>query len=92
MDRSVLATAAVIFGCTLSGFVLSVLIFETDNPLTAGLLGTGGGAMIGSFIAAIATDEPLLGGRTDMAAKRGLGLGASAPAKSEEGRDPSKAL
>lgn len=92
MDRSVLATAAVIFGCTLSGFVLSVLIFETDNPLTAGLLGTGGGAMIGSFIAAIATDEPLLGGRTDMAAKRGLGLGASAAGKSEEGRDPSKAL
>ncbi len=92
MDRSVLATAAVIFGCTLSGFVLSVFIFESDSPLTAGLLGTGGGAMIGSFIAAIATNEPLLGGRTDMAAKRGLGHGRPANRTPEEGRDASKAL
>lgn len=91
MDRASLATVLVIVSATLAGFVLSVFIFEPDNPITAGLLGTGGGAMIGSFIAAIATDEPLLGGRTDMAAKRGLGPRPAAR-KPEDGRDPSKAL
>ena len=91
MDRAALATALVIMSTTLAGFVLSVFIFETDSPITAGLLGTGGGAMLGSFIAAIATNEPLLGGRTDMAAKRGLGH--STPTRTpEDGRDPSKAL
>ncbi len=90
MDRSIVATAVVVLGCTLAGFILSVFIFPSASPIIAGLLGTGGGAMIGSFIAAIATDEPLIGGRTDMAAKRGLGT--RRPGGPDDGRDPSKAL
>ncbi|MFN8640017.1 MAG: hypothetical protein U0360_11380 [Dehalococcoidia bacterium] len=90
MDRSIVATAVVVVGCTLAGFILTVFIFHSANPITAGLLGTGGGAMIGSFIAAIATNEPLLGGRTDMEAKRGPS--SRRPPPPEDGRDPSKAL
>ena len=56
-----LGTVLVTFGGTLIGFVLSVFVFESDRPLIAGLLGTGGGTMIGAYIAAIATNEPLLG-------------------------------
>jgi hypothetical protein len=56
-----LGTVLVTFGGTLIGFVLSVFVFESDRPLVAGLLGTGGGTMIGAYIAAIATNEPLLG-------------------------------
>jgi hypothetical protein len=91
VDRAALATTAVVVGSTLAGFVLSVFVFESDSPITAGLLGTGGGAMIGSFIAAIATDEPLLGGRTDMAAK--TGPRPTAPDdRTRDGHDPTKAL
>ena len=56
-----LGTVLVTFGGTLIGFVLSVFVFESDRPLIAGLLGTGGGTMIGAYIAAVATNEPLIG-------------------------------
>ncbi len=61
MERSMLSTVLVTFGGTIIGFVLSVFVFESDQPLLAGLLGTGGGTMIGAYIAAIATNEPLIG-------------------------------
>ena len=96
MDRGLLAVVVLIMSTTLAGFYLSVFVVETDIPIVAGLLGTGGGAMLGSFIAAIATDEPLIGGKTDMAAKRGgIGSVPRAPGptdKSEAERDASKAL
>ena len=67
-----LGTVLVTFGGTLIGFVLSVFVFESDRPLVAGLLGTGGGTMIGAYIAAIATNEPLLGrGSTPPSRPRG---------------------
>ena len=56
-----LGTVLVTFGGTVIGFVLSVFVVDSDSPLIAGLLGTGGGTMIGAYIAAIATNEPLLG-------------------------------
>ncbi len=90
MDRSMLLTMMFVFGCTLTGFVVSVFVVESDMPIVSGLLGTGAGAMLGSFVAAIATDEPLIGGRTDMAAKRPrVRPAADRPA---EDRDASKAL
>lgn len=61
MDRRLLATTLVTFGGTVTGFVLSVFVFKSDSPIIAGLLGTGGGTMIGAYIAAIATNEPLIG-------------------------------
>lgn len=61
MERGMLGTVLVTFGGTIIGFVLSVFVFESDRPLVAGLLGTGGGTMIGAYIAAIATNEPLIG-------------------------------
>lgn len=61
MERGLLATMLITFGGTIAGFVLSVFVFESDRPLIAGLLGTGGGTMIGAYIAAIATNEPLIG-------------------------------
>lgn len=90
VDRSMLFTMLFVFGCTLTGFVVSVFVVESDMPVVSGLLGTGGGAMIGSFIAALATDEPLIGGKTDMALKR-----PRPPRNTEsstEDRDASKAL
>lgn len=62
MERGMLGTVLITFGGTITGFVLTVFVFESDMPLVAGLLGTGGGTMIGAYIAAIATNEPLLGG------------------------------
>ena len=61
MDRGLLATTLVTFGGTVTGFVLSVFVVKSDSPLIAGLLGAGGGTMIGAYIAAIATNEPLIG-------------------------------
>lgn len=91
MDRSMLMTMLFVFGCTLTGFVVSVFVVDSDMPVVSGLLGTGGGAMVGSFIAAVASDEPLIGGRTDMAAKRPRPRAASGDRTSED-RDASKAL
>ncbi|MSP22803.1 MAG: hypothetical protein EXR66_07315 [Dehalococcoidia bacterium] len=62
MERGMLPTVLVTLGGTVTGFVLSVFVFDTDMPVVASLLGTGGGTMIGAYIAAIATNEPLLGG------------------------------
>jgi hypothetical protein len=89
-----LAVGLLVMLTTLAGFWLSVFVFESDNPVVAGLLGTGGGAMLGSFIAAIATDEPLIGGKTDMAEKRRLyeRSQAARSSKPEDDRDASKAL
>jgi hypothetical protein len=95
VDRSLLAVVVLIMSTTLTGFYLSVFVVETDIPIVAGLLGTGGGAMLGSFIAAIATDEPLVGGKTDMAAKRGIGSvprAAGPPDTPKSEGDASKAL
>jgi len=85
-----LFTMCFVFACTLTGFVVSVFIVESDMPVVSGLLGTGGGAMVGSFIAALATDEPLIGGKTDMAAKRPRPR-RTAESNTED-RDASKAL
>ena len=92
MDRSMLFTMLFVFGCTLTGFVVSVFVVESDMPVVSGLLGTGGGAMIGSFIAALATDEPLIGGKTDMAAKRPRPRPPRSAEAGSEDHDPSKAL
>lgn len=64
-----LATVLVTVGGTITGFVLSVFVFESESPIIAGLLGTGGGTMIGAYIAAIATNEPLIG-RSSMPVSR----------------------
>jgi hypothetical protein len=91
-----LTIGLLVMATTLGGFWISVFVIDSDIPIVAGLLGTGGGAMLGSFIAAIATDEPLIGQKTDMAEKRRLYEQSqrrrAAADRPTDDRDSSKAL
>jgi hypothetical protein len=62
MHRELLATYALVGGCALVGFVVAVFVIDYEPRLLMGVYGAGAGLMVGAFIAAIASNEPLVGG------------------------------
>ena len=62
MHRELFATYAIVGGCALVGVLVAVFVIEYEPRLLMGVYGGGAGLMVGAFIAAIASNEPLVGG------------------------------
>jgi hypothetical protein len=61
VHRELFATYALVFGCALIGLGVTVFVADVQPAFLAWLLGAGAGTMVGAFIAAVATNEPLVG-------------------------------
>ena len=62
MHRELLGTYAIVGGFALAGLLVAVFVVEYEPRLLVGLYGAGVGLMLGAFIAAIASNVPLVGG------------------------------
>ncbi len=61
--RNALRIYLPIVGGLLLGVVIGGVILDTDPAISGWILGAGSGLMGGAFIAALVTNEPLVGGR-----------------------------
>ena len=62
MHRELLGTYAIVGGCALAGLLVAVFVVDYEPRVLLGAYGAGAGLMVGAFIAAIASNEPLVGG------------------------------
>lgn len=62
MHRELLGTYLLVFGGAFGGLLVGVLFVHTRPAPLGWLFGLGAGLMVGAFIAAIASNEPLVGG------------------------------
>ena len=63
MHRELLATYVLVAGGATAGLVVAILFFADSEPrVLMWIFGAGAGTMVGAFIAAIASNEPLIGG------------------------------
>jgi len=62
MHRELLGTYVVVGGCALVGLLVAVFVIDYEPRILLGAYGAGAGLMVGAFIAAIASNEPLVGG------------------------------
>ena len=62
MHRELLGTYAIVGGFALAGLLVAVFVIEYEPRVLMGVYGAGVGLMIGAFIAAIASNVPLVGG------------------------------
>ncbi len=62
MHRELIPTYALVGGCALIGLLVAVFVIEYEPRVLMGAYGAGVGLMVGAFIAAIASNEPLVGG------------------------------
>ncbi|MEZ4501549.1 MAG: hypothetical protein R3C39_02880 [Dehalococcoidia bacterium] len=61
MHRQLIGTYVLVLGSALAGLVIGVFVIEVDPAPVGWFFATGAGLMVGAFVAAIASNEPLIG-------------------------------
>jgi len=61
MHRHLIGTYVLVLGSGLAGLVVGVFVIDVEPAVIGWFFATGGGLMVGAFVAAIASNEPLVG-------------------------------
>lgn len=61
MHRRLIGTYVLVLGSGLAGLLIGIFVAEVEPAAIGWVFGAGSGLMIGSFVAAVASNEPLVG-------------------------------
>jgi cyanate permease len=61
LHRELFGTYTLVFGSALTGLLIGVFVVDVEPAVIGWVFGMGSGLMLGAFVAAVASNEPLVG-------------------------------